>query len=354
VRYLLRDGTLASLAQQGRVPAPRPLVGYGNRLLARAHLHAALREGEQDLESLAGIFGRPLVDQVIGEGYVAEHHVVRSIPSRDGLRRVALAPTLTGEASNPLRHTVTEQVVRLVNRNGGRHLVDVDRVLAETRYYPGRVFAIGAERFEIPLHAYDGKRGEIQVEAVDETRPLTTPMLALEVADATMIEAIHEVREGKLAYGLGGFEVTVREQVSGLREASGRQIAYNPVQAQYRTRMRGIFFSGNVDERVLFHLARSLEGVLIAHLMATGDDLAVVPLRPGLIQGLGAGVGVVDRYVQGMGATETLDAAAVGEVLAWVRAILGGCRCQSGCAECSPPDVLAAPDKGGVLRLLGA
>ncbi|RYE93116.1 MAG: hypothetical protein EOO75_05115 [Myxococcales bacterium] len=354
-RYLLRAGTLASLAQHGRVPAPRPLVGYGNRLLARAHLLAALREGAQDVESLAGLFGRSLVEQTLGDDFKPGRHALRSVPSQPGLRRVALAPTLPVDESSPLRATVTEAVVRLVHRHGGRALLDVDRMVAETRYYPGRVFALGAERFEVPLHAFDARRGEIAVEAVDESRSLTTPQLAVQVADTQLVEAPHEVRSGPLAYTLAAFEVTAREQVSGVREVSGRVTTYAPVSSQYRTRARGVFFAGAADARVLGHLASAVEGVLLAHLLAADDDLTVVPLGPGLLPGLGAGIGVVDRHVQGMGTVEALDSAAVDEVFAWVRAVLSACSCPQGCDQCTAPATLAAgPDKVGVLRLLGA
>lgn len=355
VRYLFKTGSLATMAQQGRVPAPRPLVGYGNRLLARAHLQAALREGEQDLESLAGIFGRSLVEQVVGEGYRPERHAVRSVASQQGLKRVALAPILAGDVASPLRNTVSELVIRVVHRHGGRPLIDVDKLVAETRFYPGRVFALGSERFEVPMHAFDAKRSEIQVEAVDESRSLTSPQLALDVADPTPAEAPLEIRSGKLAYTLASFEVTAREQVSGVREAGGRVTSYTPVQSQYRTRMRGVFFPVQLDDRLLLHLAGSVEGVLMALLLAAEDDLAVIPLRAGLLPGYGPGFGVVDRHVQGIGAAEALDAVAVDEVLAWVKAVLGACGCQQGCVECSPARALAAgPDKQGILRLLGA
>ncbi|MCS6901382.1 MAG: hypothetical protein RMJ98_17720 [Myxococcales bacterium] len=355
VRFLLKTGSLSGMAQQGRVPAPRPLVGYGNRLLARAHLQAALREGEQDLESLAGIFGRSLVDQVIGEGYKPERHALRSVASQQGLKRVALAPVLAGDVASPLRNTVSEQVIRVVHRHGGRHLLDVDKLVAETRFYPGRVFALGSERFEVPLHAFDAKRGEIQVEAVDESRSLTLPQLTLHLLDPTPSEAPLEIRSGKLVYTLTSFEVTSREQVSGVREASGRVTSYAPVQSQYRTRMRGVFFPAQLDDRLLLHLATSVEGVLMALLLAAPDDLAVVPLPAGQFSVYGPGFGVVDRHVQGIGAAEALDPIAVDEVFVWVRAVLSACGCQQGCAECTSSVALAAgPDKQGVLRLLGA
>jgi hypothetical protein len=355
VRFLLKTGSLSGMAQQGRVPAPRPLVGYGNRLLARAHLQAALREGEQDLESLAGIFGRSLVEQVVGEGYKPERHAVRSVASQQGLKRVALAPVLAGDVASPLRNTVSELVIRVVHRHGGRPLLDVDKLVAETRFYPGRVFALGSERFEVPMHAFDAKRGEIQVEAVDESRSLTLPQLVLDVADPTPAEAPLEIRTGKLVYTLASFEVTAREQVSGVREANGRVTSYAPVQSQYRTRLRGVSFPAQLDDRLLLHLATSVEGVLMAFLLAAPDDLAVIPLRAGHLPGLGPGFGVVDRHVQGIGAAEALDAVAVDEVFVWVKAVLSACGCQQGCVECTSPVALAAgPDKQGVLRLLGA
>jgi hypothetical protein len=355
VRFLLRGGSLSSMAQQGRVPAPRPLVGYGNRLLARAHLQAALREGEQDVESLAGIFGRSLVEQTIGEGFRPERHALRSVASQQGLRRVGLAPVLAGDVASPLRNTVSEAVIRVVHRHGGRLLLEVDRLVAETRFYPGRVFAFGSERFEVPMHAFDAKRGEIQVEAVDEHRSLTSPQLSVEIADPTPSEAPLEIRSGNLTYTLASFEVTAQEQVSGVREASGRSTSYAPVQARYRTRMRAICFSVPIDERAIRHLASSVEGVLLALLLAAEEDLAVIPLRPGLFPGAGAGFAVLDRHVQGIGAAEALDAEAVDEVFSWVKAILAACPCAQGCTECSSPLALAAgPDKQAVLRLLGA
>jgi hypothetical protein len=97
VRFLTRVGTLDWLSRQSRPPALRPLVGYENRLLARAHLHAALREGEQDLASLEGLFGRALVEQAIGADFVPTRHALRSVPSLKGVARVPLAPAMAGE-----------------------------------------------------------------------------------------------------------------------------------------------------------------------------------------------------------------------------------------------------------------
>lgn len=354
VRFLFRSGFLANLAQQGRVPAPRPLVGYGNRLLARAHLQAALREGEQDIESLSGMFGRALVEQIVGQDFHPERYAVRSVASQQGLKRVPLAPFLTGDVASPLRNTVSEAIVHVVHRHGGRRLLDVDKLVAETRFYPGRVFALGAERFEVPMHAFDAKRGEIQVEAVDESRSLTSPQLSLQVIDTVTVEAPLEVRNGKLVYSLIAFEVTAQEQVSGVREETGRAIGYAPVQAQYRTRMRGVFFPVQLEDRTLFHLASSVTGVLMALLLASEDDLTVIPLRAGMLARLGPGFGVVDRHVQGIGAAEALDAIAVEEVLFWVKSVLSACSCQQGCAECTPSIVLSSgPDKQGILKLLG-
>lgn len=66
------------------------------------------------------------------------------------------------------------------------------------------------------------------------------------------------------------------------------------------------------------------------------------------------GIGVVDRFVQGMGVAEALDAPLVEEVVVWVRAILAGCPCPSGCSSCSPAEVASGQgDKEGVPAVPG-
>lgn len=366
IRFLLRPGTLDWLTYEMRMPAPRPLVGYQNRLLARAHLNAALREGEQDIEALAGLFGRSLVDQVVGNDFRATRWAFRTVPGRSGVSRVPLAPALAGEVTDPLRDTVTDNTVQVVDRNGGRVLLEVDRVVAETRFHPHRVFAVGNRRFEVPMHAFDDKRGQIQVEMVDAARPLTRPLLSVELSLPELIESPHEVVSGKLAFGLSAYEVTARETVSGVIQADGKTTTYSPVASQYRTRARVISFRGGLPPSAHAHLAHSMGSTLSAHLLAGSDEVVVIPLSDAFVSACASlssrqfhqahptSVAVVDRFVQGMGVTNALDGPFVEELMAWVRAILAGCKCADGCHECSPPEALEnKPDKAAVLKLLG-
>ncbi len=366
IRFLMRPGTLDWLTYEMRMPAPRPLVGYQNRLLARAHLNAALREGEQDIESLAGLFGRSLVDQVVGEDFAPSRWAFRRVPGRAGVTRVPLAPALAGDVTDPLRDTVTDNTVQIVDRNGGRRLLEVDRVLAETRFHPHRVFAVGNRRYEVPMHAFDDKRAQIQVEMVDAARPLTRPLLSVELSLPDLVESPHEVVSGKLAFGLSTFEVTAKETVSGVIQADGKTTTYAPVTSQFRTRARVISFRGALPPSALVHLAHSMGSTLSGHLMAGADDVVVIPLSEAFISACAAlsssrfhqehptSVAVIDRFVQGMGVTNALDAPFVEELMAWVRAILAGCKCADGCRECCPPEALESkPDKSAVLKLLG-
>jgi hypothetical protein len=357
VRFLAKDGNLHGLARNGMLPPPRPLVGRHNGALALAHLKAALREGTQDYESLAAVFGRSRVDQVVGPASRAERHVVRAQSGQDGLERSRVLPPhpAMADAVDPLRRTVSEQVVKIVDGHGGQGLAEVDRLQVETRFYPGRVFAVGDARYEVPLNSYDAKRGEIRVRPVPHERPLTRPQLQVQIEAAAVVESPQTVRGGRTVYQVATLEATVQERVSGYFQV-GRpgRVDMGAVSSRYRTRVRSILFPAAVSSHVLYHLARSVDGVLLAHLLASDEDIEVISMGAGLYPEAPAGLVVVDRHLQGMGVAEAMDLALIEEVLKWVRALLANCRCPHGCPECTPQDVLdSGPDKSGVLGLLG-
>jgi len=351
--FLRRDGNLRGLYESGRLVSPRPLVGYDNHALAKAHLLAALREGHQDEESLAGLFGRSLVELVLKTGYTRGGHVVRALPRGGRLTRVPLVVPDSDERVEPLRGTVTGNVVRIVDNHGGRLLAEVDRLVAETRYYPRRVFAIREQRYEVPLHAFDPKRGEICVELAPE-RSLTQPILELAASNPRLIEAPQEHFRGELHFVVASFDVTVHEVVSGVELPGEDVMNYAPVRCRYRTRARGIFFPTPSSPSARFHLARSLDDVLVSQLLARDEDLEVIPVEAGFWEGLPAGILAIDRHIQGMGAAEALDHDVVTNGLNWVHAILSRCKCPDGCRRCTPRRVCeVGPDKSGVLQLLG-
>lgn len=357
VRFLTRDGNLEGLARSGMLPSPRPLVGRHNAALATAHLKAALREGTQDYDALAAVFGRSRVDAALDKNLRPERHAVRRGPGQDEVVRSPVIPAPPSAAANasPLRRTVSDQVVHIIDGQGGQPLTEVDRLLVDTRFYPGRVFAVGDSRYEVPLNAYDTKRGEIRVQPVPHDRPLTRPQLQVRVEAATVVESPQTVRAGRTAYQVSTLEATVVERVTGFIQL-GRpgRVDMGEVSCRYRTRVRALLFPTRVSPAALFHLARSVDGVLLAHLLAGDEDIEVVPVQPGLYAEAPAGIAVVDRHLQGMGVAEAMDLSLIEGTFRWARALLAGCGCAHGCQVCTPQDVLdAGPDKAGVLELLG-
>jgi len=351
-RFLLRNNNLRGLSQHGQLPVPRPLVGRDNAALALGHLRAALHEGAQDLESLIDLFGRSRVEQVLGADFTPHRFTVR--PSVTGMRRSAQVPALSTAPENPLRGTVTDLRVRILDENRGRLLDEVDRLLVETRYYPGRVFAVGNTRYEVPLNAYDTKRGEIRVQPLADDRPLTRPHLRITFLQAEAVQAPQRVHENGGTFEVTTLEVVAHEEVSGYRkvgQAGGVELP--KVTSRYRTRARALFFPARASHNAWQHLARSMDDVLVAHLLSRNEDLEVVPVDPGMLPGMPAGLVVLDRSPGGMGATEALDLPVLQEILRWVEAILRNCPCPDGCPQCTPQDVLdIGPDKSGVLQLL--
>ncbi len=351
-RFLTRDQNMLKLHKSGQLKPPRPLFGSANRMVARTHLSASLRECRQSLPALEGAFGRSLVDEVLGRDYQPTHHAVR----RQGgeLKRVPLAPMQSEADAQTLRGTVTRKVVRLVHAHSGQQLGEVDAVCAATRYYPGRVFSVSEERYEVPPQAFDRKRAQILVEPVPSTQPLTRPNLTIEVTEPVLVEAAQEYDDETLNFRMATFEAVITERVSGFTRTDGSTQKYQAVTSRYPTRVRGVFFDKNITYNALFHLSRSFDSVLVAHLFAGEEDLEVFPVQPGFYHDMPAGLLVIDRFILGMGAAEALRPLVVRDVLRWVMAILARCKCPSGCKNCTPQDALdRGPDKAGVLAALG-
>ncbi len=358
-RFLVEGDHLAGLFEHGRLLPPEPCVGDGNVFLATAHLEAALRDGEQDVAVLRDLFHPSLVDRVVGASPEIVGHRLRT--DADGtVRRAAVIARRPDSGGDPLRTTVTDRVLHIVDRDTGRVVGAVDALVAATRLYPRRVLALGGRRYEVPMHAHDLKRQRVEVEPVAATRPLTSPRLVSEPTLLEIVEALQDVAAGPLRFRIGSVDVRVKETVSGLRRASagGDVVRYEPVSATYKTTARAVLFPAAATPQALRHLARSMEGVLRSHVLASPEDVDVVPLPAGWWPGEGGGFLVIDRYVGGMGLAGTLHEALVRSALTWTRTILRRCDCPNGCPRCSPPEILdpdegGRPDKTGVITLLG-
>lgn len=353
-RFLARDGNLDGLLDRGLLAPPEPLVGVANRAVGRAHLQAALRDGEHDVASLSAAFGASLVEELV-QGTPGDRWRTRSGPGGRPIRS-QVVPRRGDPVRQAIRPTVTDRTMRILDRESGQDLGEVDALTAATRLYPRRVLAIAGRRYEVPLHAHDAKRDTIAVTLVEAGRRVTSPLLETQARSKGLLEAHQDVRRDGLAFRLALFDVLVAEAVRGVRRGPDDVVRYEPVTARYRSKARGIFFRSAHHDDALHHLARSLDGVLRTHLLASDDDLDAVSVAEGFHPGFPAGVLVIDRHVQGMGLGEALDEHLVEEALGWVRGILFGCGCTRGCRACTPVEVLEArrADKQGVLRLLGA
>ena len=352
VRFLTNNDSLRTLHAARRLHPPRVLAGRENPAIARLHLDAALRDGPQDIPSLEEAFGKALVDRALGEFEPVQWRIRRH---EGRLERVPLAQLQT-RAATRLRETVTEDVVRVINADNREVLREVDRHCAETRYYPGCVFAIDERRFEVPSHSFDKKRGELLAAPVNRERVPTRPLLEIDVVGIQRdVEAPQQYTEKTLSFRMASWDATVEERVSGYIRSDGSVQRYDcPIVTRYPTRVRGLFFDRRIGEEALFHMARSFDAALVPHLFAQEEDVEVFPVPAGFQQGFGPGLVIIDRFVYGMGAAEALDYHVVREVLRWVVTILGKCSCGDGCSRCSPLEVMKrGPDKMGVLRALG-
>ncbi len=352
-RFLVTDGNVHKLLAKGRLQPPVPLLGHDNRSLGRAHLKAALHDGAHPAHALKVAFGPSLVDEVAGS-LTTERFEVRLDRSGAPVRSAVL-PRARQTTSDPIRDTVADKTLEVVDRESGRLLGRVDALTAPTRFYPKRVFAVRGERFEVPMHGLDARRERLEVTPVPPERPLTRPQLRVFAKVREVTEAPQQVVSGSQRFRLGTFSVIANEKVSGIRRGKEDSVTYPEVRCRYRTRARGIFFEQAAERATLYHLARSFDGVLQTFLLAADDDIDVVPVSSGWAEGHPAGVLAVDRHVQGMGAAAALDEHVVRDALDLVYAILNGCKCTRGCPQCTPAEVLedGAPDKPGVLALLG-
>ncbi|MEN9799124.1 MAG: hypothetical protein RL653_2820 [Pseudomonadota bacterium] len=347
--FLSRPGTVQGLIRTDQVPAPAPLVGRSNHHVAASHLRAALTEASQDEEALQALFDRStLENQVENNWGRSVLRIRRGVASRS-----RTVPLHAVSPSNPLRDTVSESPVEVQDENGvvlGR----VDRELVQTRYYPNRVFAAGEARYEVPLHAWDEKRGLLRVRRVAD-RPVTRPRLHFRLEPLRQLEAPLDVELGALAFRVQTVLAKVTESVTGFSVPGRREtVRMEPVSSTYDSPVRLLFFAQGLEPRTLQHLARTLDAVLLAHLLARDEDVEVVALSAGeLGAGSPAGLAVVDRHLGGMGVAEALDRATLASLFRWASSVTrcANPACVEGCAQCTPEDV-EQPDAVGVRRLL--
>lgn len=355
VSRFLRPERIERLTREGRLPRPAPVVGVGNRFLRLAHLDVALVEADNDEHSLRMAFGDDLVDfrlRTTSEPATRSRH---HASWREG-GRVLRSPHLHGPATSA-RHqseTVTNDVVEIVESRTGEVLATVDARTATTRFYPKRVFSIGERRFVVPMHAFDSARRKLVVQLASERDRVTRPVLSydLELRRIT-VERVTR-RHGAFRMHTLSAECLVGERVhAAWVPGHDQEERFGVVESSYDSVIRFVFPAEAEKGLGLFHLAANMEALLPVFLRCSPTDAAVIPVRAGFIEGLGAGIAIVDRFVGGMGFAEALDDGRIHEILGWTRAVLYECPCMDGCERCTPPQVLRVGSaKQAVLAML--
>jgi hypothetical protein len=356
VARFLHPDRLQALEETGRLPRPAPVVGMRNRFLRLAHLDAALREAPNDEHTLRSAFGDDLVDFRLR---TTTDPITRSM-NHSAWRdqgRIHRSPQLQAPAAagaEPGGETVTVDVVDVVEQRSGEVLMQVDARTCATRFYPKRVFGRGTRRYRVPMHAYDGKRRKLVVELASPRDRVTQGVMSFQMdLRRTTVERVTR-RHGRFTMHTLSADVLVTERVhAAWVPATDQEERFDAVESQYDTEVRFIFPAGAEKGLGLFHLAACVESLLPIFLRSEASDAAVTPVRAGFLEGMGAGIAVVDRFVGGMGFANALDDGALVELLVWTRAMLYECGCMDGCAKCSPPAVLrVGPDKQAVLKML--
>lgn len=359
-KFLLRDGVLAGLAQQGELPAARPVVGLANQFLAAAHLEAALAEGAPDATALRWAFG----DDAIGELLAARPEI------RTGARRarwsseghaVVTSPVLAVGASawtDPRRDTVTANAVDVKSSIDGSVVARVDRRTAATRMYPHRVFRARGVLWQIPAAANDlrAPSGSGAITASPSTEPSTSPELEVTLGTATWTTRPEQHTAGKVMFARAVATLAIAERVTGAiaHGAATASVRYAPVTADYTTSAVVLMFETVTSQAALRHAGRLAAELVPALVRVERDDLELVLAPDGLGGVARPALVFVDRHPDGLGLADALGPATVHDLLRWTWGVLYRCPCVAGCASCTPADVLAAgADKLGALKLLG-
>jgi hypothetical protein len=355
-RFLLRPDMLRTLQERNELTTPRVLLGRRNRWLINAHMDAALLEAAHAENDLRMTFGDAAVNERIQN---ADLHVCGTVarvdPATNGLLRSSLCKASTDRVIRKERRTtITRDVIRVEDEESGTLLTTVDRRILPTRYYPRRVFAQGARRFTVSPDAYsDGlPRERLRVKPGTDRDSLTAPILDIRPTFVEMTTEPVRMDRGDFTIAVGAAAVSVTETVQGCvtLDAQATTIRYSPVSTRepYETRAALVFLQA----------ARSLDGLIIAHLGSAQEDVEILDALSGFADVSRPALLFVDRHIGGMGVAEALPPDVVHELLRWARALLASCpnmSCLDGCTLCTPAEVLKqGPDKQGVLQMLGA
>jgi len=361
--FLLEPGRLALQAAEGILPAPTPLFARDNGHLSRLHLLAALHEGSPEEELLRRAFGASRVSALIDDAKARRIGDVAEMEAGTGAirRSSVLAPHKGQQRPDTSRRTMTAAAVRVVDGTVGEELDRVDQLTAATHYYPHRVFGSRGRRYRVPPGGgFDRGSATITVEPVGNDLEPTVPDLVYDVTLREWLGERDQRSDGGLVIQAGDARVVVVEEVSRALSVVGSSWSRfeHPVSARYSTEIKVLWLAhhGRLDDRWeagLRHVARLLDDVLIAWLRCRDENIDVVPRIDGWGGIESPALLVIDRHVGGAGVADALTLPTLLGMLKWVRAIMVACPCDTGCARCTPPEVLDLSAKNDAIGLLG-
>jgi hypothetical protein len=360
--FLLEGDRLKGQFREGLLPAPAPLFARDNRYLQKLHLLASLHEGTPEEHRLRGTFGASQVTNLIEQDKATRVSEQADLDSGGIVRRSAvLAPARGQERPDTSRQTITAAEIRVVDRSSGAVLARLDKLTAQTHYYPHRVFGSRGRRYQVLAGGgYDPGSATISVDPVGNERQPTIPSLKFHIEHQEWIGERDSRKQDDLVIQAGQARVLVREFVARSLDQTGDSHVEldRPVQSNYRTRVKVIWLKhhgplGDEWAYGLAHVARLMDDVLVAHLRCLDENIEVEPRIGGYESIDSPALLVIDRHVGGAGVADALTLDVIVRSLRWVQAVMKSCRCDHGCRRCVPPEVARLAAKNEAIALLG-
>lgn len=361
--FLLVKGRLEAQDDADQLPAPTPLFARENSHLQKLHLQAALHEGSPEEVLLRQAFGSTNVSALLDQGQAVRvgRHAELEPGSGNVRRSHVLAPARGQQRPDTSRKTITQAEVRVVDGNVGDLLDRIDLITAQTHYYPHRVFGSQGRRYKVRSGGgFDRAAKRIEVDPVGNEMEPTRPDVVFEVELRERTGEWDERSQGALVIQAGDVRARVKETVTRALSQVGENWSRfdTPVTATYLTEVKVVWLRhvGALEESWadgLAHVARLLDDVLITHLRCRDENIEVVPRIAGFGGIDSPALLVIDRHVGGAGVADALSLDSILGMLRWVQAVMKACRCDRGCPNCTPPEVLRLQAKNEAIALLG-
>lgn len=354
--FLTEGNRLGAQLEDGTLPSPAPVFSTTNGYVQELHLRRAVQEGEPDEDALRRLFAEGAIAKLLASGDAKVRGERTTADVEGGVLRRSRIIVAAKSAEHGLSAgmTVTRAVAKIVDGQSGDVIEQVDRLTAQTHYYPYKVFSYRGRRYEVPSDGGSRGRDEIVVRSADANKEPTTPLIEFEVSKLRTVGGEDRRAQGAFVIRTRTDEIEVTETLRGAISGNAT-IEFPPVTARYRTQLRVVFFehlAGHDPGPGLDHIARVLDDVLLTHLRVRDEYLEVEAFNGYGGENVPALV-FIDRRVGGVGVADALGLEAVFSMLKWTQALMKSCPCMHGCERCTPSEVLHHKAKQSAIQLLG-